>query len=1016
MLLSPVPIVMLWGEDGYMIYNDAYSVFAGGRHPHLLGCKVREGWPEVADFNDNVMRAGLAGGTLAYKDQELTLYRTGAPEQVWMNLDYSPVLDEQGEPAGVIAVVIETTERVLAERRAAEEQGRQRSLLQQMPGFAAALSGPQHRFDYANAAYEALTGGRKLVGLTVREAFPELEGQGFYAVLDRVFITGERYITRAAPISLSDDPEPRYLDFLYEPVRDEGGAVIGIFVGGYDVTDAHRSNVALLRSEEQLRLATDNAEIGLWDVDVVTDTLFWPPRVKAMFGISAHVAVSMADFYEGVHPDDRERTSEAFAGAADPAIRALYDVEYRTVGAEDGVVRWVAAKGRGVFDETGACVRVIGTALDITERKAVERRLQELNADLERKVLAHSLARGLTWQLTPDLIGVLNSEGVFETTNPAWMPILGWTEAEIASRPFFAFIHPDDIPATEGAWEAAIERGEPALRFENRYVTKAGDYRWLSWVAVPDGDKVYCSARDITAEKEQAAALTASNTERDRIWKNSQDLITVIDLGGAVVSVNPAMTQRLGWLAEEMLGRPILDFIHPDDRPPVTDRGGFLPERYEQPRVFHNRFRHKNGDWRHIAWFASLHEGLIYSSGRDETLEKQQAQALQAAEESLRQSQKMEAVGQLTGGIAHDFNNLLTGITGSLEMLQTRVAQGRTDSIDRYLGAAQGPARRAAALTHRLLAFSRRQTLDPKPTDVNRLVADMEELIRRTVGPSVDIEVVGAGGLWSTLVDPNQLENALLNLCINARDAMPEGGRITIETANKWLDERAAGERDLEVGQYVSLCVTDTGIGMSADVKARAFDPFFTTKPLGQGTGLGLSMIYGFVRQSGGQVRIYSEADQGTTMCLYLPRDRTPNSGEPSAPAEAASEEDRSAGEVVLVIDDEPTIRMLIAEVLEEAGYASMEAADGPSGMTILRSGAKIDLLITDVGLPGGMNGRQIADAARVLRPGLKVLFITGYAENAAVGNGHLDPGMEVLTKPFAMEALAHRIRRMIEG
>jgi CheY-like chemotaxis protein len=363
---------------------------------------------------------------------------------------------------------------------------------------------------------------------------------------------------------------------------------------------------------------------------------------------------------------------------------------------------------------------------------------------------------------------------------------------------------------------------------------------------------------------------------------------------------------------------------------------------------------------------------------------------------------------------AHDFNNLLAGISGSLEIITMRLQQGRQDAVDRYLVAAQGAVRRAAALTHRLLAFSRRQTLDPKPTDVNRLVGEMEELVRRTVGPEVTVEVVGAGGLWATLVDPNQLENALLNLCINARDAMPDGGRLTVETANKWLDERAASDRDLPPGQYISLCVTDTGTGMTPEVIAKAFDPFFTTKPIGAGTGLGLSMIYGFARQTGGQVRIYSEVGEGTTMCLYLPR----HEGEGEVGAElkrAADPRPGGEGEVVLVIDDEPMIRMLIVEVLEEAGYQALEAHDGPSGLKILRSDARIDLLITDVGLPGGLNGRQVADAARLARPDLKIMFITGYAENAVVGNGQLDKGMAVMTKPFAIDDLARRIRDMIE-
>jgi PAS domain S-box-containing protein len=385
----------------------------------------------------------------------------------------------------------------------------------------------------------------------------------------------------------------------------------------------------------------------------------------------------------------------------------------------------------------------------------------------------------------------------------------------------------------------------------------------------------------------------------------------------------------------------------------------------------------------------------------------------QQAEEALRQSQKMEAVGQLTGGIAHDFNNLLAGISGSLQMLEARIAQGRLDAVPRYIDAAQGAAKRAAALTQRLLAFSRRQTLDPKPTNLNRLIADMEELIRRTTGPDIEVEVVGAIGLWPVLIDQNQLENALLNLCINARDAMPDGGRLTIETANRWIDGNGGAERDLPPGQYVSLAVTDTGIGMSKDTIDRIFEPFFTTKPLGQGTGLGLSMIYGFVRQSNGQIRVYSELGHGTTMCLYLPR----HHGEAASSdiAEAAAAVETGYGETVLVIDDEPTVRLLMIDALQDAGYRVLEAADGPSGLKILQSDTRIDLLLTDVGLPGGMNGRQVADAGRAVRPALKVLFITGYAENAVIGNGHLEPGMQLITKPFSIEALANRVRDMID-
>ena len=506
--------------------------------------------------------------------------------------------------------------------------------------------------------------------------------------------------------------------------------------------------------------------------------------------------------------------------------------------------------------------------------------------------------------------------------------------------------------------------------------------------------------------------VQARTHERDRAWKYSQDLQVVVDSRGIFTAANDAWTSILGWRTDEVIGQLHTIFVHPDDVPASDNALRVATTGELEP--FENRVRHKDGGYRWISWVAAPERDLVYASGRHVTAEKQAAAELELAQDALRQSQKMEAVGQLTGGIAHDFNNLLGGIIGSLEMIQKRLAQGRPGEVERYIEAAQGAGRRAAALTHRLLAFSRRQTLAPKPTDVNRLVSGMGELIRRTVGPAVEMEVVEAGGLWPTLVDPHQLENALLNLCINARDAMPDGGRLTIETANTVVDSREALARDLQPGPYIRLSVADTGTGMAADVIARAFDPFFTTKPLGHGTGLGLSMIYGFVRQSGGQVRIESEVGQGTTMSLYLPRHAA--APDETAPVAPSPQTDDGGGKTILVIDDEPTMRMLVSEVLIDAGYTLIEAGDGPSGLHVLTSERPIDLLITDVGLPGGMSGRQVADAARALRPSLKVLFITGYAEDAAIGAGRLEPGMEVLTKPFPMAALSDRVRVILNA
>ncbi len=650
---------------------------------------------------------------------------------------------------------------------------------------------------------------------------------------------------------------------------------------------------SIQESEHRLQLALSVGRgIGVWDWDVPNDRVVADERFAQLYGVDpvkARVGVSIVEFFAAIHPDDIEPLKVRIAEALKTG--EPFSAEYRLVRA-DGI-RWVVAEGRCGLAPDGTPLRFPGVTFDITDRKESEERLRLLNADLERQVIERSSERGTTWQVSPMLLSVVDlKDGRFLRANPAWTSVLGWSEQEISDVPYLDFLHPEDITATVTAFEQ-LRRGIPVLDFENRYRSKDGSYRWLSWLAVPEDGKVYSTARDISHEKERAEALA------------------------------------------------------------------------------------------HTA-------------------------------EALRQAQKMEAVGQLTGGLAHDFNNILAGLSGSMELIQARVSQGRLDTVERYISAGMGAIKRAAALTHRLLAFSRRQTLDPRPVDVNRLVNDMAELIQRTVGPGIHVDVIAATGLWRTMVDANQLDNALLNLCLNARDAMPDGGRLTIETANETLDESAAAESQLKQGQYISLSVSDDGCGMKPEVVAKAFDPFFTTKPIGEGTGLGLSMIYGFARQSGGQVRLFSAVGQGTTARIYLPRHDISDEAEPPTSMSVAPPPS-GGGEVVLVIDDEPVIRMLIADVLADLGYVCLDAPDGPSGLQLLQTMGRIDLLITDVGLPGGLNGRQVADAARVTRPDLKVLFITGYAENAAIGKGRLDPGMQVAIKPFAVDELARKIRTMIE-
>ncbi|MGE0595802.1 MAG: PAS domain-containing protein [Hyphomonadaceae bacterium] len=574
-----------------------------------------------------------------------------------------------------------------------------------------------------------------------------------------------------------------------------------------------------------------------------------------------------------------------------------------------------------------------------------------------------------------------------------------------------------------------LRTGTP-IRFERELVATG---RWLELAAFrvepPSRNQVAVLFRDQTARRRAEEALRASEADFRTLASVMPNQAWTAKPNGMLDWFNERVYAFSGASLGSLDGADWASIVHPDD---IGASSARWMQALSSGEIYETEFRLRRADgvyrW-HIARAVPVKAGtgeIIRWIGTNtdihdqkeiaETLEQRVAERtsqLMEAEEALRQSQKMEAVGQLTGGIAHDFNNLLAAIGGSMTLIERRLSDGKP-GVERYISAAQDAVKRAAALTQRLLAFSRRQTLDPRPTDINRLVSGMEELIRRSVGPNVEVEVVGAAGLWATKIDASQLESALLNLCINARDAMaPDGGRLTIETANRWLDDRAAKERDLVPGQYVSLCVTDTGTGMTPDVIERAFDPFFTTKPIGQGTGLGLSMVYGFVRQSGGQVRIYSELGKGAMVCLYVPRYAGGIEDAPAATDTSALK--AGGGETILVIDDEPTLRMLINDVLSEAGYVVWHAPNGPDGLRYLEGDARVDLLITDVGLPGGLNGRQVAESARMLRPGLKVLFITGYAENAVIGNGHLEVGMEIVTKPFAINDFAAKVRDILD-
>ncbi|MFZ0601794.1 MAG: PAS domain-containing protein [Roseiarcus sp.] len=762
------PMYIWWGGEFYCFYNDAYRQSIGSeRHPSSLGQPAREVWAEIWSIIGPQIEQVMSGGGATWRENHLVpITRDGKLEEVYWTYSYGPI-DDTTAPngvGGVLVVCAETTEHVMAGRRLGVERERQRLMLQQMPGFAALLSGPEHRYIYVNDVYREIAGDRDFIGRTVREAFPDIAEQGFYELLDRVYATGEAFAARAMPVSFDRPDGERFLDFLYQPVRDDLGQVTGIFVGGYDITERRRAETELQKTAERLQLATENAEVGFWDVDPINDTLIWPPRTKAMFGISADRPVTMRDFYDGLHPDDREATAEAYAAAADPARRALYDVEYRTIGKEDHVVRWVAAKGRGVFDKAGLCLRVAGTAIDITARKRAEEQLRELNETLEARVL---------------------------------------------------------------------ER---------------------------------------TAE-------------------------------------------------------------------------------------------------------------------------------LEAAHEQLRQSQKLEAMGSLTGGVAHDFNNLLTPIVGALDMLQRRGVGGEREQ--RLIAVAAQSAERAKTLVQRLLAFSRRQPLQPIAVDLGQLVRNMADLVSSTSGPQIRVAVDVADGLPSAKADPNQLEMALLNLSVNARDAMPDGGTLRISVSARTLGASAAGPK---AGRYICLSVADTGVGMDEATLARAVEPFFSTKGFSKGTGLGLSMVHGLALQLGGALTIKSKVGLGTNVELWLPQ--TDERGEASAgPPEAEPMRGRGAA---LLVDDEEGVRLSTADMLADLGYDVIEAASAEEALRLLASGAQVHLVISDHLMPG-MSGADLAQAVRERYPDLAVLILSGYADVEGVA-----PNLPRLTKPFRKDELAASLAELM--
>ncbi|MDB5511653.1 MAG: chemotaxis protein CheY [Enterovirga sp.] len=936
LLLSPVPIVLLWGEDGVMIYNDAYSGFAGGRHPRLLGSKVREGWPEVAEFNANVMRVGLAGGTLAYKDQELTLHRHGRPEQVWMNLDYSPVLDEAGRPAGVMAIVVETTERIRAERHIRAEQERLRQLFEQAPGLMAMLTGPDHVFEFANPAYMRVVGRRDLIGRTMREALPEMERQGLLTLLDDVYQTGKAFVGTSMKVMLrrqeGGPDEERLLDFVCQPITNAAGRVTGLFIEGHDVTERGQAQEALRENEARLRF-----------LDALGEETAKSADADAILAVTTRML--------GRHLD--------VAGCAYADLDA--DQDGFTI--------------RGDWSAPGAASIIGHYSLATFGRRAVESLraglpliLNDIRAELAPEGAAMSLGIGIAATICMPLVKEGRLTALMAVHDGA--PRV-WTSNEIALV----------TEVTERSW-AHIER----VRSEAE--VRAGELRFREELEA----KV----------AERTAALQQSEASIRTIFETSHLYQGLLSADGTLRYANATSLAGIGAQLEDVAGKPFWDTPWFAGTPGLADAvkaatarvtaGG--SESITTPLELPTGRRNFEFSLRPVRSETGEVVGIV-PEGIDVT-------ARIKAEQALQQAQKMEAIGNLTGGIAHDFNNLLMVVLGSLELLRKRMPD--TPGLLRLVDNAREAAKRGSSLTTRMLAFARRQDLKPARIDLRQLVGGMTELLERSLGPMIAIEIDIPEHLSRVETDANQLESALLNLAVNARDALGGEGRITL-TAR---EERVAGsDGPLKPGRYVCLAVADAGEGMDEATLKRATEPFFTTKGVGKGTGLGLSMVHGLAEQSGGTLRLRSRPGAGTVAEIWLPARDPVAADEPRTIPPAAPSGNASTRLSVLAVDDDALVLMNTVAMLEDLGHEVRAASSGAQALELLDE-ARFDLLVTDHAMPQ-MTGAQLALQVRTRHAGLPIVLATGYAELPA----GLDLDLPRLSKPFSQAELAKAIRRV---
>ncbi|NIE78662.1 PAS domain-containing protein [Asaia sp. As-1742] len=840
------------------------------------------------------------------------------------------------------------------------------------------------------------------------------------------------------------DGRKRLWDVVVTPILGPGGRPERILGVSRDMTVANQEHERL-----ELALAAGTI-IGMWLWDAKRQLVTGDLRMAETLRLSPTrlaEGVALTQLLDCITPEDRP----VLQAALDTALqeRKPFRCEFRLCDDGSRASRWIEANGSCTYDHNGQISHFPGILLDIDapKRQTLKREAlvtfgDELRALTSEADILALTARTLGMTIEADRSGFadVDHERELAQVTDCWRrdPETPDVSGLYAFRSFGSYIdllkagevvaiddvRTDPLTAAQAAQFAPLQicallnvpimdngvlQAVAIVHFAHAH---CWDDITLSFVRTI-ADRSWAAIRQMRAQEalrrmnetleEQVLRRTR---ERDRLWAISADLLALTDRDGRLRYLNPSWQTCFGDKARDWIGSKAEQLVHPADMARATEALALLRE----GKLDHGvdlRFLHQDGEWHTFNWSGSTEGEDIYLIGRDVTDRI-------ALEDQLRQSQKMEAVGQLTGGLAHDFNNILAGIGGALSLLTRRIAQGRTEGLDRYITAAQGATDRAAALTHRLLAFSRRQTLDPQPADINILILGLQDLIAGTVGPAVVLELCLDETIGPALVDTNQLENALLNLSINARDAMPEGGHLTIATSRATLGALQAEEWGVRPGIYQVLSVTDTGVGMSADVMARAFDPFFTTKPLGKGTGLGLSMIYGFARQSGGRVSIASIPGAGTSVHIWLPSHAAALPSPVVAP-DLSPDGDALRNLRVLLVDDEETLRFTVRETLEDWGAIVQEASDGTAALALLNDRERLyDVLITDVGLPGGLNGRQLADAALVLRPSLSVLFITGYAEQAIFDRSGQDEKIHILPKPFTTAMLDEKLRNAL--